>query len=66
MTVDTVRTAATRAFGADNRQRLLREYLSSIPPISPDVAWKHVYRVLLWTDRTTGLAHCYESDKSPR
>jgi hypothetical protein len=23
-----------------------------------------VYRLLLWIDRTTGLAHCYESDKS--
>ena len=23
----------------------------------------HVYRLLLWIDRTTGLAHCYESDK---
>ena len=22
-----------------------------------------VYRLLLWTDKTTGLAHCYESDK---
>lgn len=27
-------------------------------------AWEHVYRLLLWIDRTTGLAHCYESDKS--
>jgi hypothetical protein len=27
-------------------------------------AWDHVYRLLLWIDRTTGLAHCYESDKS--
>lgn len=24
----------------------------------------HVYGLLLWIDRTTGLAHCYESDKS--
>ena len=24
----------------------------------------HVYRLLLWIDRTTSLAHCYESDKS--
>ena len=64
MTADTVRTAATRAFGADNRQRLLRAYLSSISPIAPHDAWKHVYRLLLWIDRTTGLAHCYESDKS--
>lgn len=27
-------------------------------------AWRHVYRLLLWIDRTTGLAHCFESDKS--
>ena len=26
-------------------------------------AWQHVYRLLLWADQTTGLAHCYESDK---
>ena len=64
MTAATVRAAATRTFGADNRQRLLHEYLSSIPPISPVVAWKHIYRLLLWIDRTTSLAHCYESDKS--
>ena len=64
MTAGTVRTAVTRAFGAGNRERLLREYLSSIAPISPDIAWKHVYRLLLWIDSTTNLAHCYESDKS--
>ena len=40
------------------------EYLSGIAPISPDTAWKHVYRLLLWIDSTTGLAQCYESDKS--
>lgn len=27
-------------------------------------AWQHVYRLLLWIDRTIGLAHCHESDKS--
>ncbi len=64
MTADTVRAAVTRAFGAVNRERLLRGYLSGIAPISPDTAWKHVYRLLLWIDTTTGLAHCYESDKS--
>lgn len=26
--------------------------------------WRHVYALLLWIDRTTGLAHCYESDKT--
>ena len=64
MTADTVRAAVTRAFGARNRERLLLKYLSGIAPISRDIAWKHVYRLLLWIDNTTGLAHCYESDKS--
>ena len=32
--------------------------------VLPGEAWKDVYRLLLWTDPTTGLAHCYESDKS--
>ena len=32
---------------------------------APDVAsgWLRVYGLLLWVDRTIGLAHCYESDK---
>ncbi len=64
MTADTVQAAVTRAFGADNRGRLLREYLSGTAAVSPETAWKHVYRLLLWIDSTTGLAHCYESDKS--
>ena len=32
--------------------------------VTPQNAWMHVYRLLLWIDRTTGLAHCYESDKA--
>lgn len=32
--------------------------------INADEAWKDVYRLLLWADPTTGLAHCYESDKA--
>lgn len=53
-----------RAFGAESRLRLLDEYFSANPNVSPDNAWQHIYRLLLWTDRTTGLAHCYESDKA--
>jgi hypothetical protein len=52
-----------RAFGAQNRARLLSLFLDTHPPIGPDDAWKAIYRLLLWTDRTIGLAHCYESDK---
>ena len=32
-------------------------------PATPAEAWRHVYQLLLSIDRTTGLAHCYESDK---
>lgn len=54
-----------RAFGFENRARLLGRYFDSvaIEPVSPESAWRHTYRLLLWIDRTIGLAHCYESDK---
>lgn len=32
--------------------------------IDPAEAWKDVYRLLLWVDERTRIAHCYESDKS--
>lgn len=32
--------------------------------VEADGAWTHLYSLLLWIDATTGLAHCYESDKS--
>lgn len=53
------------AFGAANRNRLIDLYFANAPapPIAPETAWIHVYKLLLWTDQTTGLAHCYESDK---
>jgi hypothetical protein len=58
--------AVDRAFGAENRNRLIDRYFAEPEreKISPVTAWKHVYRLLLWSDPTTGLAHCYESDKS--
>lgn len=54
------------AFGAQNRNRLIETYFEELgnPAITAGDAWKHVYRLLLWPDQTTGLAHCYESDKS--
>lgn len=54
------------AFGAENRARLIDSYFSqqSADKIAPEQAWAHVYRLLLWVDQTTGLGHCYESDKS--
>lgn len=58
--------AEERAFGAENRNRLIDLYFDQLPSphISTVDAWRHVYRLLLWSDPTTGLAHCYESDKS--
>lgn len=56
--------AVNRPFGEENRARLLGDYFNAQPEIEPARAWEHVYELLLWTDRTTGLAHCYESDKS--
>ncbi|MFT3897390.1 MAG: hypothetical protein QM719_06805 [Thermomonas sp.] len=54
------------AFGAENRERIIDEYFSekAASSIEPSQAWEHVYQLLLWVDQTTGLGHCYESDKS--
>jgi hypothetical protein len=60
------RQAARAAFGAENRNALIDDYFAQpgSEPVSASTAWRHVYRLLLWIDQTTGLAHCYESDKS--
>lgn len=57
--------AIKRAFGAENRNRLIDVYFSEHADgsIIAANAWEHVYRLLLWVDQTTGLGHCYESDK---
>ncbi|MGI8808226.1 MAG: hypothetical protein ACR2KK_10360 [Acidimicrobiales bacterium] len=52
-----------RAFGVENRRRLLDSYFASHEAVMPANAWKHVYRLLLWVNPTIGLAHAYESDK---
>lgn len=59
------REAVRAAFGAENRARLIDAYFKEVPEAEVDAAsaWKHVYRLLLWVDPTTGLGHCYESDK---
>lgn len=49
----------TRAFGEVNRNRLIQQFLGE----SDEEPWRAVYRLLLWVDKTTGLARCYESDK---
>ena len=55
-----VESGTKAPFGAVNRQRLIGEFLSSANGQDP---WLSVYKMLLWADTTTGLAHCYESDK---
>jgi len=60
----TAQEAVARAFGAENRARLLVRYFNAAGDVSTGNAWQHVYRLLLWIDRTTALAHCYESDKA--
>ena len=61
---DAVEQTAKRAFGKDSRRQLLDEYFAAAGEITSATAWHHVYRLLAWIDRTTGLVHCYESDKS--
>src|SRR3970040_1235966 len=56
--------AVARAFGAENRSRLLSRYFEGAGNVTSVDAWQHIYRLLLWIDRTTALAHCYESDKA--
>jgi hypothetical protein len=56
-------TAEQGPFSHPSRVALIREYFGD-GRIDPQEAWKHVYRLLLWADATTGLAHCYESDKA--
>lgn len=58
------REAVARAFGSENRRRLLDSYFEQATAVTAETAWEHVYRLLLWIDRTTALAHCYESDKA--
>lgn len=50
-------------FATPNRHRLIDEYFES-RTVTAGNAWEHAYRLLLWVDVQTGIAHCYESDKS--
>ncbi|GGU41074.1 hypothetical protein GCM10010211_00030 [Streptomyces albospinus] len=58
-----VEDVAKGAFGVENRARLLSQYFAENDKVTPENAWLHAYRLLLWVDRRIGLAHCYESDK---
>lgn len=55
--------AAATPFSHPARVGLIDAYFG-LRKVSPEEAWKDVYRLLLWADSTTGLAHCYESDKA--
>jgi hypothetical protein len=50
-------------FSHPSRVALIGAYFHGRMVRSAD-AWKDVYQLLLWSDPTTGLAHCYESDKA--
>lgn len=50
-------------FSHAKREALVDEFFAG-RAVDPATAWKDVYRLLLWADPTTGLAHCYESDKA--
>lgn len=54
---------AEGAFSHPSRLALIDAYFAQ-RKVDPAEAWKDVYRLLLWSDPTTGLAHCYESDKA--
>jgi hypothetical protein len=50
-------------FSQPSRVALIDSYFAD-RRVEPAEAWRDVYRLLLWSDPTTGLAHCYESDKA--
>lgn len=50
-------------FSRPARLALIASYFGDRQIAAAD-AWMDVYRLLLWSDATTGLAHCYESDKA--
>jgi len=56
-------SALRNPFGAASRRELLDSYFEG-RAVSAAEAWRDVYKLLLWIDPTTALAHCYESDKS--
>ncbi len=63
-TSEVAQQAVARAFGSENRARLLVRYFNGAGVVNTANAWQHIYRLLLWIDKTTALAHCYESDKA--
>lgn len=54
--------ASTSPFGKKTRQRIIGEYFEANPARDPAGAWMHVYRLLLWIDEGTRLAHVYDAN----
>jgi hypothetical protein len=55
-------SAAASAFGADTRSKILRAYFERCGPVTPENAWVHVYKLLLWVEPGTNLAHVYDAN----
>lgn len=49
-------------FGRAVRMEILKDYFTEAGPVTPDNAWEHVYRCLLWMNEAAGLAHIYDSN----
>ncbi len=49
-------------FGRATRMRILAAYFDGAGNVSAANAWEHVYRCLLWTNESAGLAHIYDSN----
>jgi hypothetical protein len=56
--------AGESPFGKKSRVQIIERHLREDGVITPETAWKFIYRELLWIDSSTGLAHLYESDKA--
>jgi hypothetical protein len=42
--------------------RVLAAYFAQAAEVTPENAWQHVYRCLLWMNQGAGLAHIYDSN----
>src|SRR5690349_17581566 len=42
--------------------RVLEEYFGNAGPVTPENAWEHVYRCMLWVNESAGLAHIDDSN----
>lgn len=56
--------AGDSPFGKKSRVQIIERHLREDGVVTPETAWKFIYRELLWIDGSTGLAHLYESDKA--